>query len=318
MSSGARLLSLVTAFGFTPVMRRLLTAIAIAGVLAACGDRGDGPLAAGPPSPSPTPTPQIALDLMNRVRQMTAVAQRVDQIEVVKVKLGTIPNGLQLPSDDPNEDVWVVAVVGEVVTAGGRYPCGRWVFDLSGGSRGSSSSALKMCQPYFSTSLVPAPAPVRCGPEPLGYRYPGGSPTTPGPVALVIARDDGWAMPSQASSAFLYEVPEESTFYYEAFCRAENIVAMPGTRDVVLSGLGSPRISGPVPPGKAQLWLKNFHAVQATAGTASVTVVIEPRKGFEIASFDWRAVAPEGGYVRFEFVDASGKELIPFRVANGP
>ena len=51
----------------------------------------------------------------------------------------------------------------------------------------------------------------------------------------------------------------------------------------------------------------------------AVRVLVEPQRGFEIASFDWASVKPQNNtYVRFDFVDRSGNPLIPFRIANGP
>jgi hypothetical protein len=84
----------------------------------------------------------------------------------------------------------------------------------------------------------------------------------------------------------------------------------------MLLGLGSPKATGA--PGQAQIWLKDLHAIEAAADGDSVRVLVEPRKGFEIASFDWASVKPQNNtYVRFDFVDRSGNPLIPFRIANG-
>ncbi len=85
----------------------------------------------------------------------------------------------------------------------------------------------------------------------------------------------------------------------------------------MLFGLSSPKATGS--PGQAQIWLKDLHAVEAVADGNSVRVLVEPRKGFEIASFDWASVKPSNNtYVRFDYVDRAGSAVIPFRIANGP
>jgi hypothetical protein len=136
---------------------------------------------------------------------------------------------------------------------------------------------------------------------------------------LTVSRDDGWRQPTVAPAAFLYEFPAGSGGYYEAYCRAEHIVtsANDSLAARLLLGLGSPKGAGA--PGQAQIWLKDLHAIDAVADGDSVRVLVEPRKGFEIASFDWASVKPQDNtYVRFDYVDRSGNPLIPFRIANGP
>jgi hypothetical protein len=49
-----------------------------------------------------------------------------------------------------------------------------------------------------------------------------------------------------------------------------------------------------------------------------VTVLAERKSGFEIASYDWHALAPQGGYIKFRFVDVTGADVIVYAVANGP
>ena len=309
-------------------IRMRLALVVVLLLLTACGERQAGALSGGRPSPSPTatPTPDIALRLMDRVRNMTAVVRRVDHIAAAQQKWGDIlsASGSQIPGADPNETVWVVAVVGEVYPSFGRgdtgaSPCGTFVFDNAGNVKSSSASPLSGCAPYFSDSLVPASAPVACPPEPQGYAYDGHGPTTQGPVALSISRDDTWRQPAIAPGSFLYQMPAGSGGYYETYCRAEHIVTTVNDplAAPMLLGLGSPKATAA--PGKAQLWLKDLHAVEAAADGTSVRVLVETRKGFEIASFDWASVKPQNNtYVRFDYVDRSGNPVIPFRIANGP
>lgn len=265
---------------------------------------------------------------MDRVRKMTAVVQRVDRIAAAQEKWGDILTGsgsqIQIPGADPNETVWVIAVVGEIYPSFGRggiggYPCGTFVFENAGNVKSSSASSLSGCARYFTDSLVPPSAPVVCPPEPQGYAYDGHGPATNGPVRLTVSRDDSWRQPTVAPGAFLFEVPAGSGGYYETYCRADHIVttANDPLASPMLLGLGSPKATGS--PGQAQLWLKDLHAIEATADGDAVRVLVEPRKGFEIASFDWSSVKPQNNtYVRFDYVDRSGNPLIPFRIANGP
>jgi hypothetical protein len=297
-------------------------------LLTACGAREAGALSGGRASPAPTATatPDVALRLMERVRNMTAVVRRVDRIVAAQEKWGDTlsRSGMQLTGADPNEAVWVVAVVGDVSPGAARgrsdeYQCVTFVFDGQGNGKSSAYSSLSGCAQYFSDSLVPPAAAVACPPEPLGYAYDGHGPTTKGPVTLTVSRDDNWRQPSVAPGAFLYEFPAGSGGYYETYCRADHIVTTVGDRSApkMLLGLGSPKAAGS--PGQAQMWLKDLHAVEAVADGISVRVLVEPREGFEIASFDWASVKPaDNTYVRFDYVDRSGNPLIPFRIANGP
>jgi hypothetical protein len=263
---------------------------------------------------------------MDQVKSLTALVRRVDRLSAVRAKWGDIlaRSGTQQSGADPNEDVWVVAVVGEIypsfgVIDTGPGACGTFFYDLAGNVKGSGVSSLAGCAPYFSDSLVPPSAPVACPPEPQGYAYDGHGPTTKGPVALNISRDDTWRQPATAPGSFLYEMPAGSGGYYETYCRADHIVttANDPLAAPMLLGLGSPKASAL--PGQAQIWLKDLHAVEAIADGNSVRVIVEPRRGFEIASFDWASVKPQNNtYVRFDFVDRSGNPVIPFRIANGP
>lgn len=318
-------------------IRRGLLAFAV--VVGACGDLSEGSRALdGGPSPAPSVaapavTPVATMpnglvspaDVERRALGLTAIIRRVDRVSTRLMDTGQLRTDFSAAIPQawaPGRLFWVVALVGEFssdsIVDTGLSPCKLIVFDAhTGDAEAAGGGPLKSCAPYFSVDLTPPAAPVSCGPEPWGYSYPGASPTRPGPVPLTIARDDAWQMPTVVSGSFRYEGGNE----YETFCRAENIVTVPGGDQYtarILRGLGSPQVVGPVPQDMAQLWLKNYHALGATAGSDVVRVVIEPRPGFEIASFDWHAVAPRGGYVNFRFVDRSGQEIIPFRVANGP
>jgi hypothetical protein len=299
-------------------------------LLTACGEVQSGALSPGQASPSPaaTPTPDVALRLMDRVRNMRAVVHRVDRIAAAQEKWGDIltRSGSHIPGADPNEDVWVIAVVGDVAPSfgleravAGAYQCATFVFDEQENGKSSAYGALSSCARYFTDSLVPPPAPVACPQEPQGYAYDGHGQTTKGPVTLTISRDDNWRQPAIAPGAFLYEFSAGSGGYYETYCRADHIVTTPNNPSAakMLQGLGSPKATGS--PGQAQIWLKDLHAVDAVADGNTVRVLVEPRKGFEIASFDWSSVKPpDNTYVRFDYVDRSGNPLIPFRIANGP
>jgi hypothetical protein len=263
---------------------------------------------------------------MERVRKMTGVVRRVDRIAAVQEKWGDVlsRSGVQGTGADPSEVVWVIAVVGEVAPSFGLIPtasspCAVFVYDLAGNTKSGSYGSLVACAPYFSDSLVPPSAPVACPPEPQAYAYDGHSPTAKGSVTLTVSRDDSWRQPTIAPGAFLYEVPVGSGGYYETYCRADHVVTTPSdaSETRMLLGLGSPKVAGV--PGQAQIWLKDLHAVEAVADGDAVQVVVELRKGFEIVSFEWRSVAPQAAnYIRFNYVDRSGHQVVPFRIANGP
>src|SRR5256885_6297530 len=155
-------------------MRLAALGLAVA-LLTACGELQGGTLAGGRPSassaPTATPTPDIALRLMDRVRNMTAVVRRVDRIAAAQEKWGDIltRSGSQIPGANPNEEVWVVAVVGDVApsfglarASSGAYQCAAFVFDGQENEKSSAYGALSDCARYFSDSLVPPSAPVAC------------------------------------------------------------------------------------------------------------------------------------------------------------
>jgi hypothetical protein len=140
------------------VVRVAALAIALL-ALGACGQVGSGALSGDvrttPVATAvPTPTPDIALRLMDRVRNMTAEVRRVDRISAVQAKWGDVLKGIQMfPAQDPNEDVWVIAVVGDVAPGFGRggfpeYQCVTYVYDSQGNPRSHTASALSGCAPY--------------------------------------------------------------------------------------------------------------------------------------------------------------------------
>jgi len=297
-------------------------------LLTACGELEGDALSGGRSSPTPaataTATPAIAVRLMDQVKGMTAIVRRADRIAAVRAKWGDVlaRSGVQGGTGDPNEDVWIVAVVGEIypsfgVMEMGSSPCGTFVFDLAGNVKSSGASSLSGCARYFPESLVPPSAPVVCGPEPQGYavfdRF-NFSPTIPGAVRLRISRDDTWIQPRMVPGPVLYEGIDQ----YETYCRPVHAATVPGRTDTrMLAGLGSPKVSASA--GLAQLWLKDIHAISATAAANGVvTVLVDRRPGFEIASYDWHALAPQGGYIKFRFVDATGADVVAYAVANGP
>ena len=127
------------------VVMRLATLIVALLLLSACGDPQSGAPAGG--RGSATPTPDVALRLMDRVRNMTAIVRRTDRIAAVQAKWGDVlsRSGVQGGNGDPNEDVWIVAVVGEVypsfgVMEMGSSPCGTFAFGQGRSVRSKVSS----------------------------------------------------------------------------------------------------------------------------------------------------------------------------------
>jgi hypothetical protein len=297
-------------------------------LLTACGEKQSDVLAGGrgsaTPSPAATPTPDVAFRLMDRVRNMTAIVRRADRIARCKRNgaRSSLGAASKAATAIPTRTVWIVAVVGEIypsfgVMDMGASACGTFVFGLAGNVKSSGASSLSGCAPYFADSLVPPSAPVVCGPKPHGYavfdRF-NFSPTIPGPVHLMISRDDTWVQPRTVPGPVLYEGIDQ----YETYCRPVHAATVPGKNDTrMLVGLGSPRVSSSV--GLAQIWLKDVHAISASAGANGVVTVLAERKsGFEIDSYDWHALAPQGGYIKFRFVDATGADVIVYAVADGP
>jgi hypothetical protein len=301
--------------------------VAILGL--ACGDSTGSGGAGGAASPTPAPIPDVVVQLMDRVALQTAYVKRIDRITARLEKWGDFmaTTHAQIPGAVGTEDVWVIAAVGEFYPAFGMAPspphaCARWVYgaaDLQ--VRTYAGGSLAACAPYFTTSLVPPDAPVACGPEPDGYSvfdHFQFSRTLSGSVPISTSRDGAWTQPAMVSGMFLYEMSEGSASYYETFCRNAHSSTVPKQAEVtMLTGLGSPKVLPP--PGLAQIWLKGLHAIAASASDDGVvTVQAERRTGFEIVSYDWHALAPDGGYVKFRFVGPDSNDLIPYTVANGP
>src|SRR5438046_6478725 len=87
-------------------------------LLVGCGQPQSNALSEGRASPSPaaTPTPDVALRLMDRVRNMTGFVRRVDRIGAAQEKWGDIlkRSGSKIPGASTGEDVWGGADVGAV------------------------------------------------------------------------------------------------------------------------------------------------------------------------------------------------------------
>jgi hypothetical protein len=302
---------------------RAVVVVMLGIALAGCGDvtGASSPGGAVRQSPLPTLPPEVPERIRKHVEGLlqSHTARRVDRIGARMVTWGEFQDSLQLTGTDRTGHVWVVAATGEFAQDRGLVdmalsPCKWWVFDagdltVAAGGGGPLSS----CARYIAGVPVPPDAPVACGPEDSVYSYRHGSAPIPGQVVLAIARDDAWRLPATVPGWALYEGINQ----YETYCRSQNMfIEHDAHAERMLRALGSPNVRSAV--GQAEIWLKNFHAIEATANDKAVRVLIEPRPGFEIASFDWRSVAPPGAnYVRFEFVDRSGREL-SFTVANGP
>jgi len=120
------------------------------------------------------------------------------------------------------------------------------------------------------------------------------------------------------TGAFLAQAPEGSVTYEDAFCLKSFVRQGPAVETLLATGVGAvvPRA---MPALEWTIWLRGYHAVSGSAdGAGHIDVVVEPRAGYEWAFFDWHALVPDGGYVMFRFNDASGREILPWRLANGP
>jgi hypothetical protein len=318
-------------------MRRFIVAVAIAIALVACGDRQPGSQALAPAAPSrtalpaPTPLPSGVVDpqpLVQQVIRLSAIVLRVDDVATKLVSgadfLG--PGTLPGPAGSVPATAWVVAVVGEIapnfgVMARPNSQCGLFAFRAdTGDGWASASGALALCQPYFARSLTPPDAPLRCAPDAydngVSSAY-GFSKTRRGSFGFTSIRDDSWHQPTTVRGAFLAQAPEGSVPYEDAFCLKSFVRQGPAVEKLLASGVGAivPRAM----PMEWTIWLRGYHAVSGSADDAGhIDVVVEPKAGYEWAFFDWHALVPSGGYVMFRFVDASGREVLPWRLANGP
>lgn len=293
-------------------------------VVSACGGPAstrDAATASPASSQALASPPPAVTEAAEKVRRR---AVRVDRIAIRQLSASEIASS-QLAGRTVG-DLWAVAIVGEIapnmgVMARPNSPCGLWFMGADGLIVSAAETSLRGCAPYFADSLVPPPAPVRCGSEPQGYsvfdRFQF-SATVPGPLSLATSRDDRWTLPTMTPGTFLYEAPEDSVTYWETYCRPSRLTIVPRSSDaLMLAGLGAPSVA-PV-AGLAQIWLKDVHALGASATAEGiVSVTVERRPGFEIVSFDWRALAPSGGYIKFRFVDRSGSEVVRYAVGNGP
>jgi hypothetical protein len=316
-------------------VRRSMLALALSVVACSGSQAGSQALAPAPPSPAappvPTPLPSGVVDpqpLVEQVKRMTAIVVRLDDITTKLVagddymRPGNIPG----PSVSVPTNVWVVAVVGDIrpnfgVMARPNSQCALFAFRADTSEIWSSSEgSLALCQPYFARSLTPVDAPVRCTDDsydsgvPRDYTF---SRTRPGPFVITPVRDDAWRQPTIVRGPFLAQAPEGSISYKQAFC-VNAFIRQPAVEKLLLSGVGATLPQG-LPPLEWAIWLRGYHAVSGSADdTGHIDVVVEPRAGYEWAFFDWHALVPDGGYVMFRFVDAAGKEVIPWRLANGP
>lgn len=260
---------------------------------------------------------------------MTGIVLRIDDIAAKLVSSadylapGSVPSAhASVPST-----VWVVAVVGEIrpsfgVMARPNSPCGLFAFRADTGEIWSGGGgSLATCQPYFARSLTPPDAPLRCAADDYDngvsrdrYAF---SRTRPGPFTLTPLRDATWRQPTIVRGAFLAQAPEGSIPYVQAFC-VKAFIRQPAVEQLLASGVGS-TVLRTLPALDWAIWLRGYHAVSGSADTAGhIDVVVEPRAGYEWAFFDWHALVPDGGYVMFRFVDAAGREVLPWRLANGP
>jgi hypothetical protein len=324
-------------------VRRLIVALAL--LLAACGDLRAGSQAVAPRTPLPTslssstpassstPLPSGIVDpqpLVQQVEGMNGIVLRIDDIATKLVSAADYlgPDNVPGPSVNVPSTVWVVAVVGDIAPNFGvmwrpNSPCGLFSFRADSGEIWSAGEgSLAMCQPYFARALTPADAPLRCAP--LAYdngvsrKRQAFSQTRRGPFGFTSIRDDRWRQPTIVPGSFLARAPGGSVPYEDAFCLKALVRQGPAVEMLLASGVGAvvPRA---MPPLEWAIWLRGYHAVSGSADAEGhIDVVVEPKAGYEWAFFDWHALVPEGGYVMFRFVDASGHEVLPWRLANGP
>jgi len=309
------------------------TFLILACLLVGCGEvTGAGSRPAAPTATAVIVAPRDQIpaalrDYMDRLTQTAGAGyiRRVDRIIVRPATWSDLPGSAGAANVDPAAAIWIIAATGEFYPTFGLMSvppsaCELWALDAKTYEvRGSVLGALSDCARYFGDLPAPTSAPITCGDEDSGYRvfdHYRFSPTTTGPLAIVTSRDDSWTAPTAIPGDYLYRFGHGSVF--EVFCRPNHTATVPEPNDAaMLKALGSPRVTPA--GGMAQIWLKNAHALSASAGSDGVvTVKATVRRGFEIVSYDWHALAPQGGYVKFRFVDASGVDVIPYAVANGP
>jgi hypothetical protein len=285
------------------------------------------------PMASSTPVPGGVVDpqaLVQKVTRLNGIVLRVDDVATKLMPSTDYPTpgaSVGLAGHVPTT-IWVVAVLGEIrpsfgVMARPNSPCGLFAFRADTGEIWSTGGGpLSACQPYFARSLAPSDAPVRCA----ATAYDNGVPrdlfifsaTRPGAFGLSVVRDDRWRQPTSVSGAFLMHSPEGSVTYEDAYCLRAVVRRGPTFETLLASGVGA-AVPAALPPFERAIWLRGYHAIAGSAdGAGHIDVVVEPRAGYEWAFFDWDTLVPDGGYVMFRFVDASGREVLPWRLANGP
>lgn len=280
---------------------------------------------------APTPLPSGVVDpqqLIQRVKGMTGIVLRIDDV-ATKLMSGADymgPRNIPGPSMNVPATVWVVAIVGDIapnfgVMARPNSQCALFAYRADTGEVWSGAEgSLSVCQPYFARSLTPPDAPLRCAADTYDNGLPRNntfSRTSPGPFAMTPVRDDAWHQPTIVPGVFLAQAPEGSIPYLQAFC-VNAFIRQPAVEKLLTSGVAA-TLPQTLPPLEWAIWLRGYHAVSGSADAAGhIDVVIEPRAGYEWAFFDWHALVPDGGYVMFRFVDASGREILPWRLGNGP
>lgn len=170
---------------------------------------------------------------------------------------------------------------------------------------------------------TPRPAPAQCGiaaaPSP-----PTTAPlkTIPGELRMIIGRDDSYRRPALVPSWFLFDFTPADISYEYLVCRDIYVSSgglAEGTRAIKVYGDPPPRPSFPpgvdVPSPSHALWIVGWHVIRATVdASGNVTVVLEPRSGFERAVFAVDSIAPKPrplGHLSFRFVDPAGRRVAP-------
>jgi len=285
-----------------------------------------------PASPSATPLPSGVVDPQPLLRQATRViggVLRVDDAAAKLVSAADYSGGRATvgPGVSAAATVWVIAVVGDIRQTRGVLPrphaqCKLHAYWASTGELWSTAEgSLSMCQPYFTRSLTPPDAPVRCAAQ----AYDNGvsaaylsSRTRSGPIDFTAVRDDAWHQPTIVPGAFLAQAPEGSVRYEDAFCLKAFVRAGPEVEKLLASGVAA-SVPSTLPRLDKAIWLRGYHALSGYADDAGhIDVVLEQRVGYEWAFFDWHALVPDGGYVIFRFLDEAGHEILPWRLVNGP
>jgi hypothetical protein len=309
-----------------------IVAVAVTLSVIACGDLHPASQALAPASPSPTPLPSGVVDPQPLLRQHTRVIGGVLRVDDAVAKLVSTADYLgartiATPAVNAPATVWVIAIVGDIrqtrgVLARPNSQCQLSVYWASTGELWSTAEgSLSMCQPYFSRSLTPPDAPVRCAPN--GYdngvmRDQPFSRTRRGRITFTSVRDETWRQPTMVRGAFLAHSPEGNVTYENAFCTKAFVRRSPVVETLLADGVGA-TVPHEMPPLEWAIWLRGYHAVSGSADdTGHIDVVVEPRAGYEWGFFDWHSLVPDGGYIALRFLDAAGNEVIPWRIANGP